>query len=62
MTEKQTILLDELIVTRFTKAEQQEIQREVDRLLEKVRLTERKQKNFKIKKLKRRCFAKICHR
>lgn len=59
MTEKKNILLDELIATRFSKGEQEEIQMEVDRLLQKVRLTEQKQAKIKMKKLKRRSFVKV---
>ena len=59
MTEKKTILLDELIATRFSKVEQKEIQMMADKLLQKIRLTEQKQAKIKMKKLKRRSFAKM---
>ena len=48
---RHTVTFDELIA-KFPKCVQKEIEAETERLLEKVRLTEQKQKRLKMKKLK----------
>ena len=58
---RHTVTFDELIA-KFPKCVQKEIEAETERLLEKVRLTEQKQKRLKMKKLKRKSFAKKCYR
>lgn len=57
MTEKKTILLDELIATRFLKVEQKEIQMMADRLLQKNSPNRTKAGEDKNEKVKTKIFC-----